>query len=438
MIGFPKNKSDFLSFKKNFLNTQFQEAFENQTQFYLKNLDFFTTKQAYWTYFPFYQILNQDWQLTGLNSTAQTSEPLANMPKSLCIKIHNGKAYIDQNLTKDIQIYSYLDVISGKSQLDSKKIQQIVQTFKSKRSGFCSLNQLCSTEGLIIVFKKNSTCKLELQYLQQGITQNYNLNLRNFLFLEENSSAQILEVFYGEKNSANTFLNVQTDCFLEKKSHLDHARVDQMDSKNIFMNYMFAKLEDFSKAKFFSLSLQAQISRWHTELDQQNNSHSQIYGLSLLDKTKQADHRVIVTHKQGHSSSKQFYQSFLFNQAKQIFQSSLFINKDAQKSDSVQLSKNFLLGKQTFAVALPELDVHADDVKAKHGATVTSFTESKELLFYLQSRGLDSVTAFRLIFLSLLKNSFYDFDSQNNPILKTFVKNKLQDLKLDTQDFFNV
>ena len=43
----------------------------------------------------------------------------------------------------------------------------------------------------------------------------------------------------------------------------------------------------------------------------------------------------------------------------------------------------------------PELEIFADDVKAQHGATIGQLEE--EPLFYLRSRGLDEVSARRML-----------------------------------------
>ena len=46
----------------------------------------------------------------------------------------------------------------------------------------------------------------------------------------------------------------------------------------------------------------------------------------------------------------------------------------------------------------PELEIFADDVQARHGATIGQLEEDQ--LFYLRSRGLDGETARRLLVLA--------------------------------------
>jgi Fe-S cluster assembly protein SufD len=59
-----------------------------------------------------------------------------------------------------------------------------------------------------------------------------------------------------------------------------------------------------------------------------------------------------------------------------------------------------LLSNEARADSLPNLEIEADDVKCSHGATVGEL--DAEAKFYLMSRGLDRITAERLVVLGFL------------------------------------
>jgi Fe-S cluster assembly protein SufD len=67
------------------------------------------------------------------------------------------------------------------------------------------------------------------------------------------------------------------------------------------------------------------------------------------------------------------------------------VQADAQKSDADQHNANLLLSENAEIDTQPQLEIYADDVKCSHGATVGQLDD--DALFYLQSRGLDYVTA---------------------------------------------
>ena len=77
-----------------------------------------------------------------------------------------------------------------------------------------------------------------------------------------------------------------------------------------------------------------------------------------------------------------------------IFEGSIIVPKIAQKTDASQLSRNLLLSKYALIDTKPQLEIIADDVKCKHGATISQL--NKEELFYMRSRGLTLSEASKL------------------------------------------
>jgi Fe-S cluster assembly protein SufD len=73
----------------------------------------------------------------------------------------------------------------------------------------------------------------------------------------------------------------------------------------------------------------------------------------------------------------------------------VIVRKDAQKTDARQANRNLLLSKEAEAYSRPQLEIHADDVKCTHGATVGPLDEEK--VFYMRSRGIDGSSARSLL-----------------------------------------
>ena len=427
MIGFPKTATDFSHFESCLFSKELQGCFERQKKFYLNNSDFFSKKTEAWKYFPFREWIDQKWDFNESKAPVERQAVSPCLPSSLFVSLQNGKLFSSLQ-KKGLFLCSWKDFLNGKAQLDEEKTKKILLTLEKQRDPFCSLNNICG-EGFILVVREPLEQPLEIHYIQDEEKTFPSFNLRNFIFLEEKASAQILELFHGEVKKQNLFLNVQTDCFLSEKAFLEHIRLDQTNDRDVLINQCFAELSPLSKACFFSLGLNSGISRWHTELEQKEKSVSEIRGLSLLDDKKHADHKVSVRHYGMEGVSRQLYKSFLFDSAKQIFQGFVSIEKQAQRSDADQLSKNFLFGRGALAVAFPELDISADDVKAQHGATVSSFKENKDMFFYLQSRGIDSLQAFHLVLSGLIEDSLSCLQTDIKKVLRSFIAKKLNKLK---------
>jgi Fe-S cluster assembly protein SufD len=99
-----------------------------------------------------------------------------------------------------------------------------------------------------------------------------------------------------------------------------------------------------------------------------------------------ADQRVRVVHDAPQGISRIVARGILDERAKAIFNGRVVVQPGAQKTDSEQRLANLLLSKKAEVNAKPDLEIHADDVKCAHGATVGQL--DTVALAYLRSRGI--------------------------------------------------
>jgi Fe-S cluster assembly protein SufD len=70
-----------------------------------------------------------------------------------------------------------------------------------------------------------------------------------------------------------------------------------------------------------------------------------------------------------------------------VFNGTILVRPDAQKTDAKQTNKTLLLSDGAQINTKPQLEIFANDVKCTHGATVGQL--DADALFYLQTRGID-------------------------------------------------
>jgi Fe-S cluster assembly protein SufD len=75
------------------------------------------------------------------------------------------------------------------------------------------------------------------------------------------------------------------------------------------------------------------------------------------------------------------------------FSGLVYVAPDAQRTDSVQSSRNVTIGNARIET-LPQLEIYADDVKCSHGATVGQM--DSDAILYMRQRGLTTAMAKRL------------------------------------------
>jgi Fe-S cluster assembly protein SufD len=84
-----------------------------------------------------------------------------------------------------------------------------------------------------------------------------------------------------------------------------------------------------------------------------------------------------------------------------IYTGLIRIAKTAKQTDAYQANHNLLLSQQAKAETIPMLEILADDVRCKHGATIGPIDE--EQAFYLQTRGIPHELAERLIVMGFVE-----------------------------------
>jgi Fe-S cluster assembly protein SufD len=96
-----------------------------------------------------------------------------------------------------------------------------------------------------------------------------------------------------------------------------------------------------------------------------------------------------------HTQSEQNYRGVADGRARGVYNGKVVVHVGADKTDAIQSSKNLLLSDKAEIDTKPELEIYADDVKCRHGATVGQL--DADALFYLRSRGIDLETARALL-----------------------------------------
>ncbi len=107
------------------------------------------------------------------------------------------------------------------------------------------------------------------------------------------------------------------------------------------------------------------------------------------------DTQTRIVHASARGRSRLGFRGIVADRAKAIFNGRVVVEPGAQKTDSEQRIASLLLSPRAEVNAKPDLEIHADDVKCAHGATVGQLDDAA--LAYLRSRGIDGDTARALL-----------------------------------------
>lgn len=92
-------------------------------------------------------------------------------------------------------------------------------------------------------------------------------------------------------------------------------------------------------------------------------------------------------HTATHTNAYYHLRSAMFDKSEVNYTGRLNIKPTAQLTDSYLAHHTLMLSKDAKVHTTPSLEIEADDVKAGHAATIGKMDE--DLIFYLESRGID-------------------------------------------------
>jgi Fe-S cluster assembly protein SufD len=124
-------------------------------------------------------------------------------------------------------------------------------------------------------------------------------------------------------------------------------------------------------------------------------SFSEMLGLYFADADQHFAQRTLQSHNGPHATSDLLYKGALKERSRSEYSGLIKVMKGAQGTDAYQANRNLLLSEEALARSIPQLEIEANEVRCTHGATVSPVEE--EHLFYLMSRGIDRITAQKLI-----------------------------------------
>lgn len=116
-------------------------------------------------------------------------------------------------------------------------------------------------------------------------------------------------------------------------------------------------------------------------------------GVFVLTDEDQASVTVDVNHIAPDCQSHTSVKGVAAGKSHGSFSGLVYVAPDAQRTDSVQSSRNVTLG-EAHIETLPQLEIYADDVKCSHGATVGQM--DSDAILYMRQRGLSLADAKRL------------------------------------------
>ncbi len=267
---------------------------------------------------------------------------------------------------------------------------------------FAALNTGFIREGAFIHIAKNAISEKPIHLLFLSLPGDTSAegqatvtHPRVLVVAEENSESSIVETYAGADN-AFYLTNAVTEIVQARHAKIDHNKLQQEGSAAYHVALMQVNLHEHSSFVSHSTSTGSRLTRNDLQIFfGGEHAEATLNGLVLAKGEQHIDNHTLLHHEKAHCPSHELYKHVLDGRATAVFKGKIFVQKDAQKTDSKQTSKSLLLTDTAFMNSQPALEIYADDVKCTHGSTIGPVDENA--VFYLISRGLSLTQARHLM-----------------------------------------
>jgi len=266
---------------------------------------------------------------------------------------------------------------------------------KSDTDPFAALNTAYADRGLFLQVPAGVSIDrtLAIHHIIRS-EKAFFYNIRNLFIIEKNARVKITEVFYPA--IGKNFYNNLTEVFSGENAHVNHYQVQNAGSNFYGVDTLAVSQGRSGNYTHAAFTFSGSLVRNNVSVAlSEEFSECHLFGLTLSKGQQIVDHHTLVDHQKPNCQSNELYKGIADGRSTLTFNGQIFVERDAQKTNAYQSSKNILLSDDATVNAKPELEIYADDVKCSHGTSTGKVDENA--LFYLKARGIGEESARKLL-----------------------------------------
>ena len=190
--------------------------------------------------------------------------------------------------------------------------------------------------------------------------------------------------------------NIRTTVTLGDEASLEHVLLQDLPSGHVHLSDVHVRQGAGSVFNARSFNLGASYGRLaYTVVLDGPGAHTDLSGLFFGFGDQVLDQQVNVIHAAENCTSRQSYRGVLDDASTGVFNGGIDVRPGADGTDAEQSNDNLVLSDRAEINTQPRLEILADEVACKHGATVGQLDDTA--MYYMRSRGIPATEARRLL-----------------------------------------
>lgn len=359
------------------------------------------------------------WKYTGLNKLkALTFEPSPapqrqegqgeKVAAAYRLTFINGHYAADQSFVGALPDGVVLGSLAGILNKEPALLEShLGKTIDIARKPMAALNTGWIEDGVVLIIPRGVVIEetITVNFVASGDTSVAHPRL--LVSLADNAGAVLLERHLN--GGAGGFTNQVAEVALGNGASFRHYVEHVEVGAGFAVETVAATLGRDASYRSFSLNAGGGLVRREVEVQlTQPGGFAQVDGAYLVDGNRHTDTTILIDHQADHCASRQTQKGVINDDGRAVYQGKILVRPNAQKTDGYQLSQTLLLSPQAEIDVKPELEIHADDVKCSHGATVGRL--DADALFFLRARGIPEAEARALLIQGFIGGALDEID----------------------------
>lgn len=271
------------------------------------------------------------------------------------------------------------------------------QVARGDRDGFAALNQAALADGAAVLVPRGVELARPVHLLHHALAPRMPVvaQPRIVIDLAENARATVIEHWRGLAGET-AFVNATVEIRLGRGAKLTLIRLQTSGEKGFHIDRLASSIAADAELDMIQIDMGGRLSRHTLDVALEGRGAAAVLdGLFAIGAEQQTDTRSNVEHRARDCRLSQTWKGVAGGRARGIFNGRVHVLPGAIGTDAEMSSRNLLASREAEILPKPELEIHADEVKCAHGATVGAISEQE--LFYLRSRGLDAAEGRRIL-----------------------------------------
>ena len=357
-----------------------------------------TKRHDAWRYAPHQQ-------LSALSFGPPVTPAAAVFNPAAQIPVLDGPRIVVINGVVDVELSSTIGSagLSLSSLLDARRDQpeRIGSHFDHGNSeitdAYMALNLAFGNDGAVVLLDDDVVLDVPIHIVHIGVPDETRNASCTGVVIEvgARSSATVVETRIGVGSEFGGS-NIRTTVTLGTAASLEHVLLQDMPPSHVQLSSINVHQAADSRFLARSFNLGASYGRAAYNVDLAGpGAYVDLSGLFFGFGDQVLDQQINVIHTAKNCTSRQSFRGVLDDESTGIFNGGIEVRPGADGTDAEQSNQNLILSERAEINTQPRLEILADEVACKHGATVGQLDDTA--MYYMQSRGIPATDARRLL-----------------------------------------